>query len=72
MLLSARGDPIEAERAARRAAEMAPSAPYWALVAEACERADRLGEAVSAARRAAELEPDDLRWGRLVERLTKR
>lgn len=72
MLLSARGDPIEAERAARRAAEMAPSAPYWALVAEACERADRLGEAVSAARRAAELEPDDMRWGRLVERLTKR
>jgi Flp pilus assembly protein TadD len=71
MLLSARGDPIKATLAARRAAELAPSAPYWALVAEACERAGRVDDAVSAARRAAELEPDNASWERLVERLTK-
>lgn len=71
MLLSARGDPIKAALAARRAADLAPSAPYWALVAEACARAGRVDDAVSAARRAAELEPDNASWERLVERLTK-
>lgn len=72
MLLQARRDPVEAERAARRAVELTPLAAYWALVAEACERGGRLAEAVSAAEHAAELEPHHDTWTRLLERLTKR
>lgn len=72
LLVRAGRDPAEAERLARRAAELAPTAAYWALVAEACERGDRLAEAVTAASRAVELEPHDATWSRLLARLRLR
>lgn len=72
MLLQSHRDPAEAERAARRAVDLKPSAAYWALLAEACDRGERLGDAVSAARRAVELEPGRDAWHRLLDRLLHR
>jgi tetratricopeptide (TPR) repeat protein len=61
--------PDEAVAAARRAADLAPSAAHWALVAEACQAAGDVPGAASAMEKALALDPGNLELRERYEQL---
>jgi len=68
----ARLDPEASLGAARKAAELDPSAAHWAILGEALDRDGKTEEAIPALERALALDPDDARARAAYERIRSR
>jgi cytochrome c-type biogenesis protein CcmH/NrfG len=71
LLVSANKEPAEALAAARKAAELSPTATHFALVAAAAEKNGDLPGALIAMARAMELSPENPRFAQIYEDFKK-
>ena len=72
LLMSVQGRNPEARTLAQRAVELAPTAPNYALLSEACARDQDLQAALAAIKRAAELAPDNAQIRQAYDNLKQR